>query len=410
MPQKPETIAFHTFGCKVNQYETEELRAQLRLGGLKIVPMEQAADVYVINSCTVTADADSSCRQMIRKILREQPSSRVVVTGCYAERTPDELRQMSSRVEVFGNRDKPLIATALGVPTACVETAARSGITRLTDRTRAYLKIQDGCDAKCTYCIIPSVRPDLTNRPAEYVLKEAQNLLAGGFREIVLTGVRLGRHEHFSQLMRDLLALPGDFRVRLSSIEVTEIPDDVIELAATHPKMCPFFHIPMQSGDPEVLKRMGRWYTAADYRNRIQYIRSRVPDVALSADVICGFPGETDANFQNTLDLLETEGFSRVHAFRFSVRPGTPAERLPNQVDGRIKAERTRRMVAHDRMLRQRYASQFVGKTLRVLAEHKGTGYSERYVRARVPAGTPEGAFVDVMGTNETLALGLSED
>jgi len=347
---------------------------------------------------------------MVRKILREQPESRVVVTGCYAERAPDELRQMSSRVEVFGNRDKPMIATALGVPTACVETAARSGITRLTDRTRAYLKIQDGCDAHCTYCIIPTVRPDLTNRPSEYVLKEARNLLESGFREIVLTGVRLGRHEGFTPLIKDLVALPGDFRIRLSSIEVTEIPDEVIELAATNPKMCPFFHIPMQSGDPEILKRMGRWYTAADYRDRIQFIRSRVPDVALSADVICGFPGEEEPQFQNTLDLLETEGFSRVHAFRFSVRPGTPAERLSGQVDGRVKAERTRRMVQHDRMLRERYASRFVGRTVRVLAEHKGSGYSERYVRAQVPAGTPEGAFVDVMGSKETLALGPAHD
>src|SRR5258708_380025 len=190
-----KTVAFHTFGCKVNQYETEELREQLRLGGYSIVPMTIGADVNVINSCTVTADADSSCRQLVRKILREQPAARVVVTGCYAERAADELREVSPRVEVFGNHDKPMIAIALGVPTACVQEAARSGVTALSDRTRAYIKIQDGCDAKCTYCIIPSVRPNLICRPAELILKEAQNLLAKGFKEIVLTGVRLGRYE-----------------------------------------------------------------------------------------------------------------------------------------------------------------------------------------------------------------------
>jgi threonylcarbamoyladenosine tRNA methylthiotransferase MtaB len=194
----PKTVAFHTFGCKVNQYETEELREQLKFGGFKVVPMDQAADVYILNSCTVTADADSSCRQMVRKILREQPTSRVVVTGCYAERAPDELRDMSDRVEVFGNREKPLIATTLGVPTACIEAAAKQGVTALADRTRAYIKVQDGCDAHCTYCIIPSVRPNLICREPELVLREAQNLITRGFREIVLTGVRLGRYEYKS--------------------------------------------------------------------------------------------------------------------------------------------------------------------------------------------------------------------
>ena len=154
-------VAFHTFGCKVNQYETEELRGQLSLGGFDVVPMGAAADVHILNSCTVTADADSSCRQLVRKILREQPDSRVIVTGCYAERAPQELREMSSRVEVFGNREKPLIAMSLGVPTACVEAAAKTGVTALAERSRVFLKIQDGCDAHCTYCIIPSVRPDL---------------------------------------------------------------------------------------------------------------------------------------------------------------------------------------------------------------------------------------------------------
>jgi len=398
-----KTVAFHTFGCKVNQYETEELREQLRFGGFDVVPLEQAADVVVLNSCTVTADADSSCRQLVRKILREQPSSRIVVTGCYAERAPDELRDISDRVEVFGNRDKPMIATALGVPTACVEAAAKQGVTALADRTRAYIKIQDGCDALCTYCIIPSVRPNLICRGPELILREAQNMMARGFREIVLTGVRLGRYRSgdwdFVRLLEALLALPGDFRIRLSSIEMTEIPDRVIALAADHPKMCPFFHIPLQSGDDEILKRMGRWYNAGEYRDRIREIKARIPDVALSADVICGFSGETEAHFQNTMNLLDEEGFSRVHAFRYSIRPGTPAERLPNPVEGSVKAQRTRRMAALDHALRARYAARFVGKPVTILAETQNEGYSERYIRVKAVGAVAAGSLVRVVGS-----------
>ncbi len=412
-----KTVAFHTFGCKVNQYETEELREQLKLGGFRIVPMGESADVNVINSCSVTADADSSCRQLVRKLLREQPESRVVVTGCYAERDPQELREVSPRVEVFGNREKPLIAISLGVPTACVQEAARSGVAALAERTRVYLKVQDGCDAHCTYCIIPTVRPDLICRDVPTVLAEAQKLLARGYREIVLTGVRLGRydgvaadgsHWELASLVQALAELPGEFRIRLSSIEVTEISDALIELMRVNPKVCPFFHIPLQSGDDEVLKRMGRWYTAGQYRSRIQAIKKRIPDIALSADVIVGFPGEGDVQFENTVRLLEDEGFSRLHVFRYSVRPGTPAERLPQQVDPRVKSARARRLTALDKSLRIRYATSFLHRPLRVLMEGDGKGYTERYVRVQVASTVPEGMFQWVEPdriTSEGLAL-----
>ena len=396
----PRKIAFHTFGCKVNQYETEELRHTLTMGNYTVVPLEEAADVYVVNSCTVTADADSSCRQLVRKIIRERPESRIVVTGCYAERAPDELRALSARVEVFGNREKPLIAMALGVPTACIQAAAQNGVAALSDRTRAYIKIQDGCDAHCTYCIIPSVRPNLICRPPDLVLKEARTLIGRGFKELVLTGVRLGRYEegewNFARLLRALLDLPGSFRIRLSSIEVTEIPDEAIDWAASDPKLCPFFHIPLQSGDDAVLKRMGRWYTSDDYRSRIRDIKRRVPEAALSADVIVGFTGEDDAAFDNTVRLLEEEDFSRLHAFRYSVRPGTSAERLPNPIDGRIKAERTRAMVRVDHRLRRRFAERFIGKEVTVLQESGGAGYSAHYARVRAMKPLAEGTFQTV--------------
>ena len=396
------TVAFHTFGCKVNQYETEELREQLKLGGYSVVPMGDAADVNVINSCSVTADADKSCRQLVRKLLREQPRARVVVTGCYAERAPDELRTISPQVEVFGNREKPLIAISLGVPTACVQTAAKTGVVALGERTRVYLKVQDGCDAHCTYCIIPSVRPELVCQSPDKILYEAGQLIARGYREIVLTGVRLGRYEwkspegdvwDLAQLTQALVELDGDFRVRLSSIEVTEISDSLLDLMQENPKLCPHFHIPLQSGDETILKRMGRWYTAAEYRARVRQIKARIPDVALSADVIVGFPGEGDSHFQNSADLLEEEGFSRLHVFRYSVRPGTPAERLRQQVDPRIKSQRARALVQLDARLRSRFAKCFLNKPLRVLLEADGCGYTERYVRVRSAAPAAEGSF-----------------
>lgn len=401
-----KTVAFHTFGCKVNQYETEELRGQLALGGFRVVPFEESADVYLINSCSVTADADSSCRQLVRKVLREHPEARLVVTGCYAERAPDELRALSPRLEVFGNHEKPMLATALGVPTACVETAAQQGVTALADRTRAYIKVQDGCDALCTYCIIPSVRPTLICRSPDLIRKEAQQLLLKGFREIVLTGVRLGRYDFqeadarwdLGHLVKSLINLPGDFRLRLSSIEVTEIPESIVDLAATNPKLCPFFHIPLQSGDDVILKRMGRWYTSSDYRHRLAQIRRRIPRVAFSADVIVGFAGETEERFQNTATLLSEEGFSRAHVFRYSIRPGTPAERLPGHVEGRIKSDRTRRLVKLDFELRRRYAEQFIGRSVRVLQENAGVGYSEHYVRVRSVTDHPEGHFYEAVG------------
>jgi len=372
------TVAFHTFGCKVNQYETEELRAQLRLGGFRVVPLGTTADVNVINSCSVTAGADSSCRQLVRKLLREQPASRVVVTGCYAQRAPEELREVSGRVEVFGNREKPFIAIALGVPTACVQEAAKSGVVALAERTRVYLKVQDGCDAHCTYCIIPSVRPERVCRDPEAVLREAEQFLTRGFKEIVLTGVRLGCYQYgpawdLARLCKALVELPGDFRVRLSSVEVTEISDALVALMQENPKLCPHFHIPMQSGDNDVLKRMGRWYTADQYRARVRDIKSQIPEIALSADVIVGFPGESDKQFENSARLLEEEGFSRLHVFRYSVRPGTPAERLRAHVDPRIKSARARNLVKLDGTLRARYAVGFLNRRLRVLQEAGGS-------------------------------------
>lgn len=417
-----QTVSLHTFGCKVNQYETEQIREQLALGEYRVVPWPGPADVYLLNSCTVTADADASCRQTVRKLLRDFPAARVVVTGCYAERAPEELRSISPRVEVFGNKEKPLIAVALGVPTACLQTAAQR-ITAFGERSRAYLKVQDGCDAHCTYCIIPMVRPQLSSRPPDQVLEECRGLVARGFKELVLTGVRLGRYRadhppepvegchsvdrvrqahHDSpwdlvRLLEALFEISGAFRVRLSSIEVTEVTPRLIHLMASEPRLCPFFHIPLQSGDEQVLKRMGRFYTAQYYREVIQEIKRQIPEVALSADIIVGFPGEEEPHFLNTAQLVEEEGFSRLHVFRYSVRPGTPAARLKGRVPPPIQTGRSQRLLAIDRQLRERYARRFLNRAVEVLVE-SDTGYSEHYVRVRPSEPLQEGNLVRLRG------------
>jgi threonylcarbamoyladenosine tRNA methylthiotransferase MtaB len=406
-------IAFHTFGCKVNQYETLEL--QSRFASVSVVPFEENADIYLINSCTVTAGADSSCRQLVRKLLRERPNSQVVVTGCYAERAPEELRGISPKVKVFSNREKPEIVETLfkygarnaefgrrnileEQPASALRTPDSARVAT-KERNRAYIKIQDGCDAHCTYCIVPSVRPLLSSKSPELVICEAENLIKRGFREIVLTGVRLGRYLSatwdLTRLVKALIELPGDFRIRLSSIEITEVEDSLITLMRNNPRLCPHLHVPLQSGDDEILKRMGRWYSAEEFRARLRRIRGTVPDIAITTDVIVGFPGEGESQFLNSRRLLEEEGFSRLHVFRFSARPGTPAEKLSGQIESRMISAFARSLNGLDLALRHRFAGKFIGRTI-VLLQESGGGYSQHYVRVRAP-GLAEGAFHEVV-------------
>lgn len=396
MPQ----VFFHTFGCKVNQYETESLREQLLRVGYQTIEEFSAADLCIVNSCSVTAEADKKCRQFLRKILRENQRARVLVTGCYATRDPSEVKELSPRIEVFSNQKKDSIPEFL---TGCsLFTAHASFITAFHGHTRAFVKVQDGCDAACTYCIIPKLRPKMESRPASEILEEVRYLLSRGTKEIVLTGIRLGSyglassggrvgkvHGNLAELLKRLILLPGDFRIRLSSLEITELTDELIALAKSTAKICPHFHLPLQSGEDAILRRMGRWYDSKFYSDTVSKIRRSLPECGIFADVIVGFPGESDENFENSYRFIESH-LNGMHVFPFSERAGTPAIKLSGHCDARIIQPRLRRMIALDKSLRRKFQNRFAGKERMVLAESDG-GFTENGIRLFPPLPFPEG-------------------
>lgn len=384
-----------TFGCKVNQYETELLRHRMTGPGDTHVATPAEADVCLINSCSVTSFADKECRQMIRRVLRENPSARTIVTGCYATRAPEELRAISKRVEIYSNEEKEQLPTCVGF-----EVADRPlGIHQFAGRTRAFLKIQDGCRAPCNYCIIPTVRPTMSSKPVEQVLKEARALLENGYQELVLTGIRLGLYHGVSAdgsekinllgLLRELTALPHRFRVRLSSLEVTEVSDALIGFVAGNTKICRHFHIPLQSGSTSVLRAMKRWYDADKYAERISAIRGGIPDVGITADVMVGYPTESDSHFEETFKFIEDQELSGLHVFRFSAREGTDAARL-TPLDPRTVAERAARLGSLDRRLRERFYWKHAGSVREVLPEPNGEGWTDNYLRVHLPPGSSD--------------------
>jgi threonylcarbamoyladenosine tRNA methylthiotransferase MtaB len=372
------TLKTVTLGCKVNQYETEYVRQSLEGIGYRAAFPHETADLCVVNTCTVTREGDAKSRQAIRRLARDNPGTRILVMGCYATRAPRELAALPGVVEVVTDkRELPDVLARLGV------TDLPTGISRFGSRHRAYLKVQDGCLLRCSYCIIPQVRPHLASRPIAEILDEVHRLLDNGYREFVLTGVHLGhygvdanRHKPKSQwvrladLLRGILSIEGDFRVRLSSIEATEITSELVDVVGEQPeRVCAHFHVCLQSGSDRVLRRMRRRWAARMFRDRCRMIQDRLVLPALTTDVIVGFPGETDADFALTCQLVRDVGFSKVHVFRFSPRQGTPAATMPDQLPEPVKAERSREMALVERETRHRYFSQLVGKPLRVLVE-----------------------------------------
>ena len=378
-----------TFGCKVNQYETELLRHRMMSKGDEQVAKAEEADVCLINTCSVTAFADKEARQMIRRTLRGNPLARVIVTGCYATRDPQVIKAISPRLEVYTNEEKKNLPSCVGFEVA--ETPL--GIHQFAGRTRAFLKVQDGCQAPCTYCIIPTVRPTMESKPEEQVLAEAQSLLNNGYQELVLTGIRLGLYRgedsqshkvNLIGLLKKMVQLKGNFRIRLSSLEVTEVSKELIAFVQSEPKMCRHFHIPMQSGHSEVLKKMGRWYKADFYKNKIEEIRTLLPDCGLTADVMVGFPTETEEQFEETFRFIDNLSLSGLHVFRFSGRSGTKADQL-KPLDPRTVSERAHRLGALDMTLRKRFYNRFKGTKRMVLPEPSGEGWSDNYIRVNVP-------------------------
>ena len=369
-----------TLGCKVNQYETEYLREGLLGIGYENATEQTPADLCIVNTCTVTSEGDSKSRQVIRRLSRENPSSKIVVMGCYATRAPEEVAALPNVTEVLTDkRELPDLLGRFGV------TDVPTGISGFGRRHRAYVKVQDGCMLRCSFCIIPHVRPQLTSRPMQHILDEVQRLVDNGYREVVLTGIHLGHYgvdwnrnlpktdwTRLSDLIRAIASLPGDFRVRLSSIEATEVTRELIEVMQDHgDRICPHLHISMQSGSDGVLGRMRRRWGSRRFIDRCGMVQEKLDQPAITTDIIVGFPGETDAEFSETCEVARQVGFSKIHIFPFSARRGTPAADMPLQIPKKVKQERGRELASLEAELQGEYYQSLIGKRLQVLVESR---------------------------------------
>jgi threonylcarbamoyladenosine tRNA methylthiotransferase MtaB len=374
-----------TLGCKVNQYETEYLREGLLRLGYREAKGGEPADWCIVNTCTVTSESDLKSRKVIRQLARQNPKARIVVMGCYATRAPEAVAALPGVVQVVTDKRRlPQLLARFG------SSAAPSGISSFGRRHRAYVKVQDGCRMSCAYCIIPKVRPVLSSRPVIEVIDEICRLVDNGYREIVVTGIHLGhygvdlskeqsegRRADLAHLISRIVRLDGDFRLRISSIEVVEVTPELLALMAEYPdRICPHLHVSMQSGSDAVLRRMRRRWASARFLERCHAIRESLDHPALTTDVIVGFPGETEPDFEATCRAVEEVPFTKLHVFRFSPRPGTPAAEMPDQVPGQVKKRRSAELAEIGRGLRERFFASLAGRPLQVLVERPIPGRS----------------------------------
>lgn len=389
------SIAFYTLGCKVNFYDTEAIWQLFKQEGYEQVDFEQTADVYLINTCTVTNTGDKKSRQIIRRAVRRNPDAIIAVTGCYAQTSPAEILDIPGVDLVIGNQDRdklldyvkeiqekrePINAVRNIMKTRAFE---ELDVPDFADRTRAFLKIQEGCNNFCTFCIIPWSRGLSRSRESESVLKQARQLVAAGYKEIVLTGIHTGGYGDdlesydLTDLLWDLDKIEGLERIRISSIEASQIDDRMIEVLNKSSKMCRHLHIPLQAGNSEVLKRMRRKYTTEEFAEKIARIREAMPDVAITTDVIVGFPGETDEQFKEGYAFMKNVGFSEMHVFPYSKRTGTPAARMEDQVDEEVKHARVHELIELSEQMQLEYAKSFVGQVVDVIPEGPAKGRQE---------------------------------
>lgn len=406
-PQAEEKKRFfiHTLGCKVNQYETEAIRESLRARGFKECLTRDIADIYILNTCTVTGQADRESRHWIGLFHRTNPKARIVVTGCYVERDADDINFLPGVTHIVKNEDKPRIADILEGKTETAGKASFRAISGFTGHDKAFIKIQDGCENSCAYCKVPLVRGASRSRPVSEIVEEARNLTENGFRELVLTGICLGSWgrdlfpgevsgpagldgANLIDVLRSIDGLYGDFRVRISSIEPKYVTRELIDYIALSRRVCKHLHIPMQSGDDEILKKMNRPYTIAEYGRIVSQARSAIPDVAISTDVMIGFPGETENHFASTVDAIRQIRPMRTHIFTFSRRKGTAAYDMGSEIDRDTQKRRFHKLNAACLGASFLYRETFLGKTLDVLVEsrrekHSGllTGYSDNYIK-----------------------------
>jgi threonylcarbamoyladenosine tRNA methylthiotransferase MtaB len=379
-------VALETVGCKLNQAETQLLARQFAQAGYRLVQPDDGAYVYVLNTCTVTHVADGKCRRLINQARRRNPSALVVAIGCYVERARRELAQMRGVDLVLDNRQKMDLLLRLKEYGYPVHPGASSN--QADFRTRAFIKVQDGCDNFCSYCIVPLVRGRGKSQPLENVISEVRNRVADGYQEVVLTGTEIGAYRHegagLKELLQHILAETGVARLRLSSLQPQEITPELLRLWADE-RLCRHFHLSLQSGSDAVLKRMKRRYSTGDYQRAVDLIRQAVPGVAITTDVIVGFPGETEAEFEQSYNFCKQMQFARIHVFSYSPRPGTQAALMHHQVENKVKRERSRRMLALGRACVRSFRKKFLGETMLVLWEKETggvwSGLTDNYIR-----------------------------
>ncbi|MFU8794538.1 MAG: tRNA (N(6)-L-threonylcarbamoyladenosine(37)-C(2))-methylthiotransferase MtaB [Dethiobacteria bacterium] len=398
--------AFYTLGCKVNYCETESLQTLFEQAGYRIADFEEQADVYVINTCTVTGLSDHKSRKAIRRARKRSPEAVIVATGCYAQGEPEKIKEMEQVDLIIGNRERENLpdiidnlqrGSVLDLVTAHGNNESFEILppVRRRGRTRGFLKIQEGCNQNCSYCIIPKVRGPLRSLPPDQVLLRARSLVESGSREIILTGIHLGLYGAdleavtLASLLRELETIPDLLRLRLSSLEPSDITSELVEAIIDSKIVCPHLHIPLQSGDGEILRKMNRPYEPDEFLYLAKWLKQEIPGLALSSDLIVGFPGESEHHHRRSMALVHDIGFSRLHVFKYSSRPGTRAVTLPGHLPNEIKDERSKEMIKLGETLSSEYRKQFIGTVQPVLVEkvvpyEYGEGFTPHYLRVKI--------------------------
>lgn len=414
-----KTVAFITLGCKVNQFETELMEGLFKQKDYKVVPNDEKADIYVINTCSVTSFADKKSRQLIRRSARLNENAVIAVTGCYAQASSDKVAEITGVKVVLGTNNRHQIVDF--VEAAMNDGEIHNGVTDIMKardfedipmlevpaRTRAFLKIQEGCTNFCSYCIIPFTRGPVRSRKLASVKSEAEKFLSMGFKEIVFTGIHLGAYGRdfhdgttLADAARTVLELDGLQRLRLGSLESIELSEELLTMVRENPKFSHHLHLPLQAGSDYVLKRMNRHYNREEFCKLIENVKNAIPGVAISTDIIVGFPGETEEMFAESLDYIRSLGFSRVHVFPYSPREGTPAASMPDQIPDNIKKERVHRLQQVAEEMTRAFHEQYLGTKQKVLWETrtKGVtdGVTDTYIRVYTKADVIPGEITEV--------------
>lgn len=402
--------AFYTLGCKVNQYESAAMAELFENRGYTIVDFDSEADVYIINTCNVTNESARKSRQIIRKAIRSNPAAKIAVVGCYAQTNADEILKIPGVSVILGTKDRQKIVDLLqesdktDAPVVDIKNVMKDeafeeiALKGHRQKTRAFLKIEDGCNMFCSYCIIPYTRGPVRSRILNNILNEAENLANEGFKEIVLTGIHLGLYgtdleskTTLLDVISEIAKIQGIDRIRLSSIEVIELNDEFLLGLSKIDKFCHHFHVPLQSGCDSVLQRMNRRYTTIEFAERVHQIRKLMPDASVTTDVIVGFPGETDEEFEQTKNFIKVINFSKLHVFPFSPRKGTPAAAMTNQVEKDVKSTRCHELLKLSEKLEQNFRNKFLNSSQKVLFEDKTSnglyeGFTENYIKVAAPS------------------------